>query len=208
MNAQLSRVEQDILRAQRELAAKQQLASVLSGTPLANKSCVLFDHDNLYGAIGGYGFKSLDCTLSELLAVFELIPHVTFQSGFTYTMPADYVSVWDSKKPNNNIKKHFKQWCGVYACVSVKGYNLSFWGRLNGKLYKVSLDFMQEIIGQDCSTLATGNKIPHLVENKLYTANGRHGPKYYGKHGAADGSFTYSCYHTHFSELKEITVKI
>lgn len=209
MNAQLSRVEQNILRAQQELAAKQKLASVLAGTPLANKSCVLLVlGGGLYGAVGGYSFKSLDSTLSELLTVFELVPHVTFQSDFTYTMPAEHVSVWDSKNPNNNTKKHFKSWCGIYACVSVKGYQLNFWGRLNGELYKISLDFMQEIIGQDYSTLATGNKIPHLVENGLYTANGRHGPKYYGKHGAADGSFTYSYYHNHFSDLKEIPVKI
>lgn len=207
MNAQLSRVEQTILKAQQELAAKQQLASVLAGTPLANKSCVLLD-GGLYGSVGGYSFKSIDCTLSELLAVFELVPHVTFQSDFTYTMPAEYVSVWDSKNPNNNTKKHFKSWCGIYACVSVKGYQLNFWGRLNGEFYKISLDFMQEIIGQDYSTLTTGNKIPHLVENRLYTANGHHGPKYYGKHGAADGSFTYSYYHKHFSDLKEIPVKI
>ena len=207
MNAQLTRLEQTILKAQKELAAKQQLAGVLSETPLADKNCILFDHDNLYGSLGGFGFNSVDCVLSELLAVFELVPHVTFSSDYSYTMPLEHVSAWDVKNPNK-IKKNLRQWCGIHACVSVKGYKLSFWGRLGGGLYRVSLDFTQEIISQDYSTLATGNKIPHLIENNLYTANGRHGPKYHGKHGAADGSFTYIYYHKHFSELKEIPVKI
>lgn len=198
MNAQLTRVEQTILKAQKELAAKQQLAGVLSGTPLADKNCILFDHDNLYSSLGGLGFNSMDCVLSELLAVFELVPHVTFESDYSYTMPLDHVSVWDIENPTK-AKNNLRKWCGIYACVSVKGYKLSFWGRLGGGLYRVSLDY---------STLATGNKIPHLIENNLYTANGRHGPKYHGKHGAADGSFTYGYYHKHFSELKEIPVKI
>ena len=38
MNAQLTILEQTILKAQKELTAKQQLAGVLSETPLADKT--------------------------------------------------------------------------------------------------------------------------------------------------------------------------
>jgi|GEM_PF-4601520 len=93
-----------------------------------------------------------------------------------------------AEKKNDTIRK-----TGTYeavADISENDYKVSFYGRINGRVYGVSVGFMSLLIGRRYATQRTLNNIPHLVKNPRYsdTGKGRHESRFIGKEGAPDCS--------------------
>jgi len=176
--SQAAAVNSTITHLQNELALNEKVIALL---PDSLKSQALIVNSQLYGTTASLLFKGRKVKLSHLLEVFTPVMSQKWNGTFTYTIPETYDI--QKEKDSKAIKQGDREATAIMGCHSFK---LDFYATLEGHLFDITLDFMDVIIGNRYSSLATGKKLPHLTENSLYTKNGRHGTKYFGVNGAGD----------------------
>jgi len=175
---QAAAINSTITRLQNELALNEKVIALL---PDSLKSQALIINTQLYGATASLLFKGSKVQLSHLLEVFAPVISQKWKGVFDYTIPETYDIL--NEKDSKATKQGDREATAIMGCHSFK---LDFYATLEGHLFNIELDFMDVIIGNRYSSLATGKKLPHLRENTLYTKDGRRGTRYFGVNGAGD----------------------
>jgi len=176
--SQAAAINSTITRPQNELALNEKVITLL---PDSLKSQALVVNTQLYGTTASLIFKGSKVQLSHLLEVFKPVMSQKWKGVFDYTIPETYDLL--NEKDSKATKQGDREATAIMGCHNFK---LDFYATLDDHLFGITLDFMDVIIGNRYSSLATGKQLPHLRENTLYTQNGRHGAKYFGVNGAGD----------------------
>ncbi len=171
-------INSKIERLQKELALHEKVLSIL---PKELHEEVLIVNSTLYGKTASLLFKGSKTSLSDLLSIFNPVLSAKWKGVFDYTVPECY-DILKEKDSKANFQGHRD----ATAIISCNGYKIDFYAELGGFLFDITVDYMDIIIGNNYSTLATGKMLPHLRENPQYTKNGQHGAMYRGVSGAPD----------------------
>ena len=192
----MQNIDQQIEKLQQQKTQIQTIKDKIAGSWLES---LCNDHSNLihlnssYGSNGHISFKADSVLINEIKKHVSDNVMIAKYSGFwLYTCLPDISEQIEKVKIKDN-QASFR--CKDEACIeiSVSGYNVNMYFVVNDFLFKVSVDYSHKIHAENYSTMAKGNKIPHLVENSGYTKDGLHGSKYKGKNMAINTN-NYSFY--------------
>lgn len=163
------------------------IESVIAILPERLKPLALLVETSLYGSGGSLLFKAERISLKALMSYFEVVKTQKWNGKFRYLIPATYDLL---ERDPHAVKTSEGDLVADYTNM---GFSLAFYGLLGGRLFEVSLDYTQLIIGNKYPSLATGMKLPHLILNPNFTKNGFNGCQYIGVNGAPNTN-NYSAY--------------